>query len=217
MSGSSSRAKIRILCLHGYRQSATKFKGQTNALRKSLKRIVELVYIDAPLVVPYVPGPGTVVPEDPTRSTQYTWWHFTENGPTIEYRGVSETLAYLDSVWETQGPFDGVLGFSQGGMCAQVWLAQRTSPAFRFAIFLSTCTPRDLSLLKPDTTPILPTFHCWGSQDTIIPEAKSQALANRFPHAHTCVHSGGHYVPGTRDVRDALHRFLASVENPHSF
>lgn len=40
--------KLKILCLHGFRQSASSLKGRLNALRKKLRQRVEFVYVDAP-------------------------------------------------------------------------------------------------------------------------------------------------------------------------
>lgn len=49
---------LRLLCLHGYRQSASVFRARTGALRKALGRgrtgggaLAELIYLDAPFVV----------------------------------------------------------------------------------------------------------------------------------------------------------------------
>lgn len=44
-------APLRILCVHGYRQNGNSFREKTGALRKLLKKHVELVYLSAPLSV----------------------------------------------------------------------------------------------------------------------------------------------------------------------
>lgn len=41
-------APLRVLCVHGYRQSGASFREKTGALRKLLKTKVHLVYVDAP-------------------------------------------------------------------------------------------------------------------------------------------------------------------------
>lgn len=41
-------APLRILCIHGYRQNGISFREKTGALRKLLKKQVELVYLSAP-------------------------------------------------------------------------------------------------------------------------------------------------------------------------
>lgn len=45
------RPRLRILCLHGFRQSAKQFHGRTHALRKRLKDVAEFVFVDAPHVL----------------------------------------------------------------------------------------------------------------------------------------------------------------------
>lgn len=41
-------APLRVLCIHGYRQNGSSFREKTGALRKLLKKQVELVYLSAP-------------------------------------------------------------------------------------------------------------------------------------------------------------------------
>ncbi len=41
-------APLRVLCIHGYRQNGGSFREKTGALRKLLKKQVELVYMTAP-------------------------------------------------------------------------------------------------------------------------------------------------------------------------
>lgn len=51
---SKSAVPLRILCIHGYRQNANSFREKTGALRKLLKKQVELVYVSAPHPVPAI-------------------------------------------------------------------------------------------------------------------------------------------------------------------
>lgn len=39
----------------------------------------------------------------------------------IDPQGVEESMEYLRQVWEEQGPFDGLLGFSQGAAMASIF------------------------------------------------------------------------------------------------
>ncbi|EGC34127.1 hypothetical protein DICPUDRAFT_98320 [Dictyostelium purpureum] len=97
--------KLKILCLHGFKQNSSLFKSKTAVLRKSIKDIAELVYVDAPHIVDETKGSAS-------------WWRASKDGK--EYRGWEQTLEYLRSVFEKQGPFDGVLGFSQGAVLASL-------------------------------------------------------------------------------------------------
>lgn len=46
--GGLVEAKLRVLCLHGYAQTADIFRTRTGSGRKSLKSRLEFVYVDAP-------------------------------------------------------------------------------------------------------------------------------------------------------------------------
>jgi predicted esterase len=92
---------------------------------------------------------------------------------TKEYIGFQETLDFLKKVFTEQGPFDGVLGFSQGGTLASIICALRQSiPEFKFnfAMIFSafpTSVPEYNQLYK--TIPA--DFHClqsYGQGDTLI-------------------------------------------------
>jgi len=53
----------------------------------------------------------------------YGWWTKTSSIDTtgkekVEYTGLEDSFSFLAEVLNTQGPFDGVLGFSQGACCA---------------------------------------------------------------------------------------------------
>ncbi|KYQ99757.1 DUF341 family protein [Tieghemostelium lacteum] len=101
MESLETKKKLRILCLHGYKQNGTIFKSKTAVLRKSMKDIAEFIYIDAPHIVDEKNGTSS-------------WWRASKDGK--EYRGWEVTLDYLREVFITQGPIDGVLGFSQGAV-----------------------------------------------------------------------------------------------------
>ncbi|KAJ0004021.1 hypothetical protein NQD34_010235 [Periophthalmus magnuspinnatus] len=72
-------APLRILCIHGYRQNSGSFREKTGALRKLLKKSVELVFMDAPLSV-QPPDTGTVSPDKesssgtPVEADPRGWW-----------------------------------------------------------------------------------------------------------------------------------------------
>jgi pimeloyl-ACP methyl ester carboxylesterase len=60
------------------------------------------------------------------------WWNAMGAGKNLEYVGLDESLASIDAFVAAHGPFDGVLGFSQGatltGMLAAAGLAQGKGP-----------------------------------------------------------------------------------------
>lgn len=44
-------SKLNILCLHGFRQDAHTFSIRLSAIRRALKGIAQLLFIDAPIVL----------------------------------------------------------------------------------------------------------------------------------------------------------------------
>uniref|UniRef100_A0ACD5YJQ3 Uncharacterized protein n=1 Tax=Avena sativa TaxID=4498 RepID=A0ACD5YJQ3_AVESA len=207
--GSEHLKKLRILCLHGFRQNASNFKGRTSAFAKKLKHIAELVFIDAPheLSFVYQPKPDSCSdkpsPPSLTARTKFAWlvspntschteqeWKIAD-GPfdPLQYKqqaeGLEESYTYLENTIAQNGNFDGILGFSQGAAMAALLcrLQQQTSgsPNFRFGIFFSGY-PAPVGYF--DSEPIrLPSLHCFGGgegHDRQITSRASTELAGMF-------------------------------------
>ena len=133
---------------------------------------------------------------------------------------MSAALSQLGTFLASEGPFDGVIGFSQGASLAATFLidhalsqthSSTTSPPFKCAIFFSGGKPLDpltlskccaLEFLDPTKTgPLikLPTAHVWGRNDTLWPGA-SETLCGLCEEDMRAVfvHDEGHDVPGAR-------------------
>ncbi|KAK6055689.1 hypothetical protein COOONC_06804 [Cooperia oncophora] len=65
-----TRNRLRILCLHGYRQNDVLFREKTGSLRKQFKKYADFEFISAPLV-PNV--------ESEERGDVRGWWFSREN------------------------------------------------------------------------------------------------------------------------------------------
>lgn len=128
-----------------------------------------------------------------------------------------------------EGPFDGVLGFSEGAsVAASLILRQsaekRTSP-FKFAIFICAVPPFRWDckgIVSADETPErinIPTAHVVGSKDPLH-------LGNRIlynlchqPSASIFDHRGGHTIPWnlvttqgiTKEIRAVIQRSLVTA------
>ncbi|CEL08735.1 hypothetical protein ASPCAL11880 [Aspergillus calidoustus] len=123
---------MRILCLHGYGTTPEIMKRQMSLLLKICDPKWEFHFLEAK--VPCRPAPG--IPKD-TAGPFLCW---------TEDFGQAENRAALDLIhhtFTTEGPFDGVFGFSQGAsMIAAYFLEQAAlhpdQPLpVRFAIFAS--------------------------------------------------------------------------------
>ncbi|CAK3785494.1 Hypothetical predicted protein [Lecanosticta acicola] len=126
--------KVKILMIHGYTQSGHTFEIKTKALKKSLEKQFpaapkpghlkqypggfELVYPTAPIRLDVTDIPGFDV-DGPSDSIEaYGWWKRRGDGEPYTYEGMELGLECLAKVLKEQGPFDGAIGFSQGGAAA---------------------------------------------------------------------------------------------------
>ncbi|KAF9204085.1 Ovarian cancer-associated protein 2 [Haplosporangium sp. Z 27] len=207
---------LRILCLHGYTQNAQSFSKKTSAFRKSLKGIADLVYITAPHVVPI---PTLETPEErendnlenlETDEVPYGWWTSSPEKP--HYKGFDESLTGIREVLEKQGPFDGVMGFSQGASMASLLqlLLERPylSPVMsgcrhdplKFAIIVAGFEPRDSEKLQWYTNkyPILQTRVSANSDDEDMDDQEDKE--NVEPQCLHGVQGASMHVIGRTDV-----------------
>ena len=210
--------KLRVLCIHGYRQNETSFRERTGALRKLLKKHVDFVFLSAPHVIP-----EPVNLARPEGERERGWWF---SKPDSSYYALERTdcclgfQASIDAIqtaFEEQGPFDGLLGFSQGAaFIPLLGVLKQREPAgriqFRFAILVAAFK----SLVSPHseyytTSPTLdvPSFHMIGTNDAVIPAQVSEELAATCERATVYRYDGGHYIPASGQLKTALVEFLA--------
>ena len=129
-----SGRKLKILMLHGFTQTGHLFEIKSKALKKALEKSlppapkpghlqqypggVELVYPTAPIKLDVTDVPGFDVDGDKENPEAYGWWRRKGDAEPYVYMGMELGLAKIAETLREQGPFDGVLGFSQGGAAA---------------------------------------------------------------------------------------------------
>lgn len=113
------------------------------------------------------------------------------------------------------GPFDGILGFSQGAALVAILCALQEQKLeadfnFRFAIlvagFRSACSQHQRFYEGPAIT--IPSLHVFGQDDRVIPEKMSRDLLPTFDGVQTLVHPGGHFIPAASSHRQTYQDFL---------
>lgn len=133
--------------------------------------------------------------------------------------GFDESLSYLKTKVSEGGPFDGILGFSQGAAMAALLCAQKEKLKgeidFRFAVLCSGFAVNMDDLEQGSVN--CPSLHIYGNDkgsDRQIETRASQRLASLFEDASCVVieHDFGHITP-TRSpyidqIKDFLLRFL---------
>lgn len=201
--------------IHGYRQSAKSSREKTGSFRKGLKKYADLVYFTAPNKIP------TVSVTDENSSEEYGWW-FSKQQNSLSFNAHEQSEidpgheASVDLIRKTfieQGPFDGLLGFSQGAtMTAHICALREqgeTPFQFKFAIlcagFKSRSTAHQKYYSRPITCPVL---HVYGDTDQVIPKEMSLDLHELFTDSTVLNHPGGHYLPATAIERKVYQQFL---------
>ncbi|KAF2022334.1 FSH1-domain-containing protein [Aaosphaeria arxii CBS 175.79] len=126
---------IKLLMIHGYTQSGPLFYAKTRALEKILIKSfpagVSLHYPTGPIRLSPADEPflatrdGGETPEDEIDA--WAWWKKKGQGDQYVYEGLDRGFAQLATALKEEGPFDGVIGFSQGA-CATGLLASALEP-----------------------------------------------------------------------------------------
>lgn len=127
-------------------------------------------------------------------------------------QGGQRALTLLDEYIAAEGPFDGVIGFSQGASLAAMHIirtAQRHAECpFKCAIFFSCSGLYDPAALVDQgearkLDPVaegeiirIPTIHIWGQKDLIKEESEILSKLCDKQVRTVFVHEGGHEVPG---------------------
>lgn len=210
---------LRVLCLHGYTQSADAFRVRSGALRKGLKGSCDFTFVDAP----HVATADFVGDAEGAGSPQLAWWNAaadeaqgTRPSQSKTYVGWVESMRYLDSVIQDKGPFDGILAFSQGSAIGAVLLASLYArghaalPAF--AILVSGFVPRDdqaSEVLRTNSPVPVATLHVCGESDALVSPQLTEALSTCFAAATIFRHEGGHAIPGNSLFRNTVKSFIA--------
>ncbi|CAM6083684.1 unnamed protein product [Calypogeia fissa] len=110
--------KLRILCIHGFRTSGSILAQQIKLANwgPPIDDIAELVFVDGPW-----PAGGKSDVEKKFEGPYYEWYQ--ADADHKEVTGVEEATAHFFEYMSLNGPFDGLLGFSQGGVLAAVWIS----------------------------------------------------------------------------------------------
>ncbi|KAJ5613763.1 hypothetical protein N7528_007417 [Penicillium herquei] len=141
----AARQPLKLLMLHGYTQSGNLFHAKSRALIKHLQKAFPLHEVSAV----YPTGPIHLKPSDipgyePSETAEtedsieaYGWWRRSNTANPPLYTGMEDGLASVAKVLKEEGPFDGVIGFSQGaamaGMVASLLEPSRKEAFAHFA------------------------------------------------------------------------------------
>lgn len=201
----------KVLCLHGFGQSASVLKQRMASFRGKLaKTKFEFVYLNAPHELP--------ARKDKDEDKQdadggaFAWYYYSDENKgdvqwdevfnkhsTQELKGLDSSVLLIKDALENEHKDAAyILGFSQGGAMLSVMTELGFVPDHIKLIFVSAFFPgldKELSEKFPHASQ-----HVYGETDTIIPPAQSKVLASRFPIAVTVCHPDGHIFPRFKPI-----------------
>nr|GMC62370.1 UPF0483 protein AGAP003155-like [Ipomoea batatas] len=196
--------KLRVVCLHGFRTSAEILKKLVLRWPESVLDRLDLHFLDAPF-----PAQGKSIVEGIFDPPYFEW--FQADKEFKEYYKFEECLEYIEDYMVKNGPFDGVLGFSQGAVLAAAMPGmQREGEALskaakiKFVIIISGAKFGGPKFGVPKLAanafshPLdCPSLHFLGETDFQKEEGK--ILAECFVDPHLIHHPKGHTVPRLDD------------------
>ncbi|VVA92527.1 unnamed protein product [Arabis nemorensis] len=187
--------KPRFLCLHGFRTSGEIMKTQLHKWPQSVLDRLDLVFLDAPF-----PCQGKSDVDGIFDPPYYEWFQF--NKEFTEYENFENCLEYLEDRMIKLGPFDGLIGFSQGailsgglpGLQATGKALQRVAK-IKFLIIIGGAKFKSTSVAENAYSSSLQTLslHFLGETDFLKPYGTE--LIKSFKNPVVVNHPKGHTVP----------------------
>jgi Serine hydrolase (FSH1) len=207
-------ASMKILMLHGYTQNGTLFHAKTRVLEKHLQKVfpgVVFSYPTGPLGLRRddIPGVDTSA-SNPDDIEAYGWWRRSNTSDPPEYLGLDTGLQKVADIMSADGPFDGVIGFSQGAALAAMissllegttrrnaflQVQKKSSQAIPYPSSFESLQHPPLKFCVPycgfiapgeryeafyNPSIKTPSCHFIGSLDSVVEESRTQALIDAF-------------------------------------
>ncbi|KAI1100338.1 serine hydrolase FSH [Jackrogersella minutella] len=185
---------MRFLCLHGMGTNSAVFEAQLAPIIANLDPSHEFVYIDGLIECEASEGVGGVFP-----GPFYCYY----SQPTLSQLQAAFDL--IHDIIDEEGPFDGIIGFSQGAALAASFLLhqQETDPnapeVFRMAIFTCASLPFD------------PTSDTDTQSYDICPKTGTVRLQPRFSNGFVESFKVSGYIDRPSPEIKLLHRYNADI------
>lgn len=206
-----SGRNVKVLMLHGYTNNGPVFHRKTGSLRKALqkKMTCDFVFPTAPIKLE-TPSVAKADDEGNTNDTQdaHGWWRADDS--KRDFVGWDDSVAFIQNIFDEQGPFDGIIGFSQGaafaGMIGSLIEKKKMNhPKLTFIIAFSGFRARfekyDYLYEPPIRTPVMNVI---GSLDTVVEEERTMKLVEVCENGSVVRHMGGHFVPSSAGPREQV-------------
>ncbi|CAI5167016.1 ANL_HP_G0126880.mRNA.1.CDS.1 [Saccharomyces cerevisiae] len=233
----------KLLFLHGFLQSGKVFSEKSSGIRKLLKKAnVQCDYIDAPVLLEKKDLPFEMDDEKWQATldadVNRAWFYHSEISHELD---ISEGLKSVVDHIKANGPYDGIVGFSQGAALSSI-ITNKISelvpdhPQFKVSVVISgysftepdpehpgelriTEKFRDSFAVKPDMKTKM--IFIYGASDQAVPSVRSKYLYDIYLKAQNgnkekvlaYEHPGGHMVPNKKDIiRPIVEQMTSSLQ-----
>lgn len=236
-------AAPKLLFLHGFLQNAKVFSEKSSGIRKLLKKAnIQCDYIDAPVMLEKKELPF-VMDDEKWQATldadvNRAWFYHSEISHELD---LSEAIAYVVKHIKENGPYDGIVGFSQGAALSTILTNKITTllpehPEFKMSLIISgysfteadpehegelriTEKFQDAFTPQPDSKTQL--MFIYGEADQAVPCVRTKYLIDLYKKAgvpedsiSVFTHPGGHMVPNKKDIiRPVVEKIQKALEN----
>ncbi|RLN63510.1 hypothetical protein BBJ28_00019484 [Nothophytophthora sp. Chile5] len=219
MVAQSGARKLRVLCMPGFRTNVKIMQDQTRGLRRAMGSHAEFVFLNGPIEA-RGPSDTSIEALYANHKPFYEWGRSqTEREDVLDastqtfVAGDSEDfntmVEYMDDQLPKLGPFDAVVGFSQGAQmmtALSMWYLHKSNTRW-WKCCVSVCGPRVCGAVlrplfeNPDGTPRLvpfPSIHLIGKKDTWYSECLSMVDMYEAHERFVFEHGMGHRFPSER-------------------
>ncbi|KXN71663.1 hypothetical protein CONCODRAFT_5648 [Conidiobolus coronatus NRRL 28638] len=217
----------KILCLHGFGQNKTIMAKKTKFISDKFKNKAEFVYISGkfplPEYHPIVEGFNSFIKKKGLEDQKNKFENFFSWFPTLD-QWIPDYIPMFDhlcKVLREEGPFVGVLGFSQGACVATLLtklleinhplVSPANHPPLKFSIMISGLIIQIPEILKIFEIPaITPNLHMLSKIDQRVLKVYSIENANCYINPIVIEHNLGHKIPSTSQYLSIILQFINS-------
>ncbi|KAI8319075.1 hypothetical protein GQ54DRAFT_299618 [Martensiomyces pterosporus] len=229
--------KLRILALHGYEQDEVVLHMKMKPLLAEMGDDVEFVFVTAPVSIIGYDVSGEEqnelynrVNKEPLMTHEPKGWYQVTRLNPEEIIQLPVSIRFLENVLATKGPFDGIVGFSQGASMACMLTSlleyrhkelspECTHPPFKFAILICGFRTKAKEFEHLFAKKVnIPSLHIYSIADNLVTEEQILAVQDLFVEPQVYSFLGGHYVPRTRPIlrveKEFISKFLTTAGEP---
>ncbi|EHA8587088.1 dihydrofolate reductase [Cocos nucifera] len=204
--------KMKVLCLHGFRTSGSFLRKQISKWDSSIFQDFHLDFPDG-----IFPASGKSDVEGIHPPPYFEWFQF--NMDFTEYTNLEACILHLCEYMTKNGPFDGMLGFSQGATLSALLIGYQAKekilkdhPPIKFLVSISGSKfrdPRICDIAYKDPIKVK-SVHFIGDKDWL--RQPSEELAAAFDSPLILRHPQGHTVPRLDEITvKQLSEWTASI------